>query len=267
MASWGSVYLKVLYNVFGWVAFISWSICFYPQIILNYRRKSVVGFNFDFALLNMTKQLAYLIYNTSVLFSSTVQKQYRQKFGKNKMLPVAESDLAFSLHVVVVSAVTMYQIAIYDRGSQKFSKIYVSLVVLFVLAATVCVFIAIPRHSWFWLVSCFNTIQVVMTIIKYIPQVMFNFQRKSTSGFSIGNVLLDFLGGIANNLQMVMQSLDQNSWENFYGNLGKSMLALLTIVFDIIFMIQHYALYPTKKADSTSSVANVELPRAIEEEC
>ncbi|KAL6551442.1 hypothetical protein OROGR_007596 [Orobanche gracilis] len=258
----------------------------------------------------MTKQLAYLIYNTSILFSSTVQKQYRQKFGKNKMLPVAESDLAFSLHVVVVSAVTMYQIAIYDRGSQKFSKIYVSLVVLFVLAAAVCVFIAIPRHSWFWLVSCFNTIQVVMTIVKYIPQVtiistyhhrpddilhareefmimtplesylvfpvyggcdrktiqlIFNYQRKSTSGFSIGNVLLDFLGGVANNLQMVMQSLDQNSWENFYGNLGKSMLALLTIVFDIIFMIQHYALYPTKKADSTSSVANVELPRAIEE--
>ncbi|GFQ00891.1 cystinosin homolog [Phtheirospermum japonicum] len=93
------------------------------------------------------------------------------------------------------------------------------------IAAAVCVCIAIPRHSWFWLVSCFNTIQVVMIILKYIPQVVFNFQRKSTSGFSIVNVLPDFLGAVANNFQMLMQSLDQKLWENFYGNLGKSLLA------------------------------------------
>ncbi|GFP84971.1 cystinosin homolog [Phtheirospermum japonicum] len=258
-SSWDSVYLKVLYNVFGWIAFISWSICFYPQIILNYRRKSVVGFNFDYALLNMVKQLAYLIYNVSIFFSPIVQKQYRQKFGNGKMLPVAESDLAFSIHVVLASAYTMYQIAIYDRGTQKFSKIYTSIVVLFVLAAAVCVCIAIPRHSWFWLVSCFNTIQVVMTVLKYIPQVVFNFQRKSTSGFSIGNVLLDFLGAVANNVQMLMQSLDQKSWENFYGNLGKSLLATVTIVFDIIFIVQHYALYPTKKAEPDPSVVRWSL--------
>ncbi|KAL3624303.1 hypothetical protein CASFOL_033119 [Castilleja foliolosa] len=264
MASWGSVYLKVLYNVFGWVAFISWSICFYPQIILNHRRKSVVGLNFDYALLNMVKQLAYLIYNVSIFFSPIVQKQYHQKFGNGKMLPVAESDLAFSIHVVLTSAYAMYQIAVYERGTQKFSKIYTAINVLFVLSAAVCVCIAIPSRSWFWLVSCFNTIQVIMTIIKYIPQVVFNFKRKSTSGFSIGMVLLDFLGGVANNVQMLMQSLDQKSWENFYGNIGKSMLASVTIVFDIIFMVQHYALYPNEKAEPDPNVVNVELSRDIE---
>lgn len=36
-----------------------------------------------------------------------------------------------------------------------------------------------------------------------------NFIRKSTDGFSIGNILLDFSGGIANYLQMVVQSVDQ----------------------------------------------------------
>ncbi|GER33303.1 PQ-loop repeat family protein [Striga asiatica] len=289
MASWDSVQLKVLYNVFGWVAFVSWSICFYPQILLNYRRKSVAGLNLDYALLNMVKQLAYLIYNVSILFSPTVKKQYHRKFGDDKMLPVAQSDLAFSIHVVLVSAFSMYQIAIYDRGTQKFSRLYVSIVAIFLLAAAVCVGIAIPHHSWFWLVSCLNTIQVVMTIVKYIPQasrnnliisrflnscyflailkVVYNYRRKSTSGFSIGNVLLDLLGGIANNIQMLMQSIDQKSWENFYGNIGKSLLALVTIVFDLILMAQHYLLYPTKKAPSSPTVVKMELQRDNAEQC
>ncbi|KAI3474952.1 hypothetical protein Pfo_030263 [Paulownia fortunei] len=253
MASWNSAHLQVLYNVLGWIAFVCWSFSFYPQVILNFRRKSVVGFNFDFALANLTKQLAYLIYNASLFFSSTVQKQYHKKFGYDEMLPVAPSDLAFSIHAVVLSAFTLFQIAIYDRGSQRFSKTYICIVFLSCLAAAVCVFVAIPRHSWFWLVSCFNTIQVVMTFIKYIPQAIFNFHRKSTSGFSIGNILLDFLGGVANNIQMAAQSIDQHSWENWYGNLGKTMLALVTIFFDILFMVQHYVLYPSKKTAISSN--------------
>lgn len=34
---------------------------------------------------------------------------------------------------------------------------------------------------------------------------------KSTDGFSIGNILLDFSGGVANYAQMAVQSIDQGS--------------------------------------------------------
>jgi len=37
-----------------------------------------------------------------------------------------------------------------------------------------------------------------------------NFMIKSTDGFSIGNVFLDFCGGMANYAQMVIQSIDQS---------------------------------------------------------
>lgn len=37
-----------------------------------------------------------------------------------------------------------------------------------------------------------------------------NFARKNTDGFSIGNILLDFLGGCANYGQMAVQSIDQS---------------------------------------------------------
>lgn len=47
--------------------------------------------------------------------------------------------------------------------------------------------------------ECFHELQALM-----------NFSRKSTDGFSIGNILLDFLGGVANYGQMAVQSIDQS---------------------------------------------------------
>ncbi|KAL3640072.1 hypothetical protein CASFOL_015040 [Castilleja foliolosa] len=248
MASWNSEHLEALYYVLGWAAFASWSISFYPQVILNFRRKSVVGLNFDFVVMNLTKHSSYLIYNASLFFSSAVRRQYHEKFGFDEMIPVAANDVAFSTHAVLLTAFVLFQIAIYDRGNQKISRISIGIVSVAWLFAAVCVSIAVPKRSWLWLVSfCFNNIQVGMTIIKYIPQAFLNFRRKSTIGFSIGNILLDFLGGVNNYCQMVVQSVDQHSWVNFYGNIGKTMISLVSIFFDILFIIQHYILYRPKK--------------------
>ena len=111
MASWNSTPLEIISQAFGWSAFFCWSVGGYPQVILNYRRKrffflffpsllplsdflenlsylleiagkrSVVGLNFNFVVLNSTKQLSYLIYNAVLYFSPAVQRQYREKYG------------------------------------------------------------------------------------------------------------------------------------------------------------------------------------------
>ncbi|XP_017417663.1 cystinosin homolog isoform X5 [Vigna umbellata] len=209
MAAWNSVPLHVSYEVMGWFAFASWSISFYPQVILNFRRKSVVGLNFDFVLLNFTKHSSYLIYNASLYISSTVQKQYRNKYGQKEMIPVAANDVAFSVHAVLLTAISLFQIAVYDRGSQKVSKIAYGVLLVTWTSAAVCFFVALHNHNWLWLISIFSDIQVCMTVIKYIPQAVMNFMRKSTEGWSIVNILLDFSGSVANYAQMSMQSIDQ----------------------------------------------------------
>ncbi|XP_019427034.1 PREDICTED: cystinosin homolog isoform X2 [Lupinus angustifolius] len=224
MASWNSFPLEVTYQVLGWLAFLSWAICGYPQIILNFHRKSVVGLNLDYEILNMVKLWSYLIYNVSLFFSSDIQNQYFDKYGYGQC------------------------------GTQKFSKFAITIVALVLLSAAVCFFIALPTHSWLWLISIFNTIQVCLTIIKYFPQALMNFMRKSTDGFSIGSILLDFSGGIFNYSQMVVQSIDQGSWMNFYGNIGKVMISLVTIFYDSILMFQHYVLYPHNKGLITSKI-------------
>ncbi|KAK9272355.1 hypothetical protein L1049_002726 [Liquidambar formosana] len=252
MASWNSFPLEITYEVLGWIAFFSWSISFYPQVILNYRRKSVVGLNFDFVVLNLTKHSSYLIYNATLYFSKAVQEQYYEKYGFGEMIPVAANDVAFSIHAVLLTAFTLFQIAIYERGDQKVSKISVGIVSAAWLSAAVCVFLALPSHSWLWLISVFNTIQVIMTVIKYIPQAVMNFGRKSTDGWSIGNILLDLTGGLTNYAQMCVQSIDQDSWVNFYGNIGKLLLSLVSVFFDLIFICQHYVLYPAKAVAAIS---------------
>nr|XP_016492151.1 PREDICTED: cystinosin homolog [Nicotiana tabacum] len=163
------------------------------------------------------------------------------------MIPVAANDVAFSTHVVALTAFTLLQIAIYDRGNQKVPKTAIAIVTVSWLSVAVCIFVAFPKYSWLFLVSCFNTLQVVMTVIKYIPHAVMNFRRKSTIGFSIGNILLDLFGGLTNYGQMAVQSTDQHSLVNFYGNIGKTLLSLVSIFLDILFIVQHYVLYPSRK--------------------
>lgn len=43
-----------------------------------------------------------------------------------------------------------------------------------------------------------------------------NFQRKSTVGWSIGNILLDLTGGLLSFCQMGVQSLDQGQTPSFF---------------------------------------------------
>ncbi|KAM0940247.1 putative lysosomal cystine transporter [Dioscorea sansibarensis] len=249
MGSWNSMEMEIAYQVLGWLAFFSWSFSFYPQVILNFRRKSVVGLNFDFLVLNMTKHSSYLIYNAGLFFSKAIQRQYHNKYGHDQMIPVAPSDVAFSTHAVTLTLLTLFQVLIYDRGNQKVSKTCISITSIIWFSALVCLIVAWPKHSWLWLVSVFNTIQVVMTAIKYTPQAFMNFRRKSTIGWSVGNILLDLTGSLLNFVQMVVQSIDQDSWVNFYGNIGKTLLSLESMFFDLLFITQHYLLYPNKREE------------------
>ncbi|XP_062105557.1 cystinosin homolog [Humulus lupulus] len=263
MASWNTIPMEITYEALGWIAFLSWSISFYPQVILNFRRKSVVGLNFDFMVLNVTKHTSYLIYNATLYFSSTVQRQYFEKYGFGQMIPVAANDVAFSVHVTLLTIYLLFQISIYEKGDQTISKITILIIAAVWLFAGVCFFIALQTNSWLWLISIFNMIQVFMTTIKYTPQVFMNFKRKSTEGFSIGYILCDFSGGLANYAQMTVQSLDQNSWINFSGNMGKVLLSLISMFFDVIFMCQHFLLYSTRKVKLHSETSIGKEPLLI----
>lgn len=61
---------------------------------------------------------------------------------------------------------------------------------------------------WHWLdfLNVCSYIKLAITLIKYVPQAVMNYRRKSTVGWSIGNILLDFTGGTLSMLQMILNA-------------------------------------------------------------
>ena len=96
-------------------------------------------------------------------------------------------------------------------------------------------------------IYAFGYAKLAITIFKYIPQAWANYRRKSTVGWSIDQVLLDLVGGIFSVAQLVLDSSLQNDWSGITGNLLKFMLGNFSMIFDIIFMTQHYILYPQRQ--------------------
>ncbi|KAJ2616616.1 hypothetical protein H4S08_000698 [Coemansia sp. RSA 1365] len=80
-------------------------------------------------------------------------------------------------------------------------------------------------------------------MIKYIPQTWINYCRKSTVGWSIHNIILDFTGGILSFSQLILDAARSGNVAEAFGNPVKLGLGLVSIGFDLMFMLQHYILY------------------------
>ncbi|MCO5553285.1 hypothetical protein L7F22_006806 [Adiantum nelumboides] len=185
----------------------------------------------------------YGAYNICMYFIPAVQRQYNEKYGYSELIPVGSSDVAYSIHGVFFTSIVVYQALIYEKGPQRVSIVTIGIACGAWFAAALCMVIVWPKGQWIWLVLSFNIIQSAITFIKYIPQAWMNYQRKSTSGYSIENILLDLFGSFTNLVQMGVQSLDQGSLVNFVGNVGKLLFCAVVLVYDSIFVVQHFCLY------------------------
>ncbi|GAA6100072.1 cystinosin [Tachysurus ichikawai] len=235
--------LDVINQIIGWIYFLAWSISFYPQVYENWKRQSVVGLNFDFLSLNLTGFIAYSVFNIGLFWVPYIKEEFL-KYNPNGVNPVDANDVFFSLHAVVLTLVYIVQCVIYERGGQRVSKVAIFFLVVAWTFAFVTLFVAVAQKiSWITYLYYFSYIKLGITLIKYIPQAYMNYQRQSTEGWSIGNVLLDLTGGSFSVLQMFLQSYNNNQWKLIFGDPTKFGLGIFSIFFDIIFMIQHYCLY------------------------
>lgn len=72
--------LITLSQVIGWSYFVAWSISFYPQIIVNFQRKSVTGLNFDYLALNILGFILYGIFNVGLYSIPEIQVCFVHRF-------------------------------------------------------------------------------------------------------------------------------------------------------------------------------------------
>ncbi|XP_059003561.1 cystinosin isoform X4 [Mustela lutreola] len=227
--------ISTINQVIGWIYFVAWSISFYPQVITNWRRKSVIGLSFDFVALNLTGFVAYSVFNIGLLWVPSIKEQFFLKYP-NGVNPVDNNDVFFSLHAVALTLVVMVQCFLYEQGNQHVSWPTISFLVL----------------SWVF---------VLITVILAAVGAYMNFYYKSTEGWSIGNVLLDFTGGSFSLLQMFLQSYNNDQWTLIFGDPTKFGLGIFSIFFDVVFFIQHFCLYRNKPGLQAAHTGSDSRPR------
>eukprot|EP00092_Neocalanus_flemingeri_P033043 GFUD01035937.1.p1 GENE.GFUD01035937.1~~GFUD01035937.1.p1 ORF type:complete len:411 (+),score=26.97 GFUD01035937.1:244-1476(+) len=251
--------LELVSTIIGWIYFAAWSVSFYPQIVDNFRRKSVIGLNFDFLALNIVGFTLYGCYNVALYWIDSIQEDYLSRHPRG-IIPVQTNDVFFPIHAVFACAVTIIQCFMFERGMQKVSKgcwgilgaIAIFVVIILILAFT---------HVLAWLdfLQYCSYVKLGITLIKYMPQAYMNYRRKSTVGWSIGNILLDFTGGSLSIVQMILISYNNDDWSSIFGDPTKFGLGFFSVVFDIFFMLQHYIFYRGNLPHETLAGSSEEL--------
>ncbi|CAF3516127.1 unnamed protein product [Rotaria socialis] len=260
-----SAKLDRIINIIGWLSFATWSFSFYPQIVLNFRRQSVVGLSFDFLALNMFGYFCYSVSNIGFYSWKSVQDAY-VKIHPHGVIPVLLNDVVFGLHGFIASFLTIFQCVLFQHSGQQVSYAASILLFLLILLLSITTILTSVNHMNLLLLMYFYSyVKLAVCAIKYIPQVLMNRRRKSTEGWSIGNVIFDFLGGILSLIQMCLFAINYNDWLSLFGSITKFGLAIVSITFDIVFIVQHYVLYKNRehKPDGYQVLDNNEETTAV----
>ncbi|SCZ88159.1 BZ3500_MvSof-1268-A1-R1_Chr2-1g04229 [Microbotryum saponariae] len=245
-------------STLGWVYTFAWSASFYPQFLLNLKRRSIQGLSVDFLVLNPLGFASYATYNIVLFSSKTVRDQYRQRHDGHKPL-IRPNDVAFAVHALVISSATLLQAIIYRKTTTQtistYNQTFIGLALSSILVVALLAATTTSSVAWLDLLYFLSYIKLYISTAKYIPQAYLNYKSKSTVGWSIENILLDCTGGVLSLTQLVLDSWLDSDWRAITGNPGKLYVSLqslssrsrglsfLSIGFDILFLLQHYVWY------------------------
>lgn len=211
-------------------------------------------------------------------------------YQQDATITVQSNDVAFAFHAVVFSGIWLYQLYIYGSlrckdGKLALSKTFSVLIGAILSLVMVYCFLVwkvskwniIPKDdSWkneadlfleqhdhavipSWLMRHLNWldflyflsfVKVFITLLKYIPQVLLNSRRRSCVGWNIWNVILDIAGAILSFIQLIGDAIDLEDYSSITGNMGKLGLSIISLGFDVIFLLQHYVWYRNSEYES-----------------
>ena len=101
---------RLVSSIIGYTYFCAWSISFYPQVILNFKRKSTSGLSNEFSVLNVVGFACYATYTLCFYFSPEIQRQYKERNGADAEITVQSNDVAFAVHALVLCCVQFLQV-------------------------------------------------------------------------------------------------------------------------------------------------------------
>ncbi|CAN8066233.1 unnamed protein product [Agarophyton chilense] len=234
--------LTVFHSLFGWVYFFAWSACFWPQVLLNHRRRTTSGLSPDFVALNILGFVAYAIFTFASLFDTKVKQSYENNAGYAPQVEI--NDAFFAAHGVFICSVLALQSFTYPPHLPPHRYTTVSVIITLNLIILGLFGSITGALQWYTYLRFNGAVKVISSIIKHIPQVYSNYHRSSTVGFSITLVILDVIGSVFSLAQQALLCVMEGNLTPFTGNLAKTTLAGEALLFDIYFIVQHVCFYP-----------------------
>jgi cystinosin len=185
-----------------------------------------VGLSPDFVYINPIGFLALTLWNWGVYFSPLARAQYAARHNGHAP-QIAVADLAFSMHALVISIITLLQVFYYAHRARsdakghavdertrliplpgqveqhtaftkastenplRPSKLCQVIITGIVMASIISgAFVWADKAQWLdWLYFA-SSVKLFVSAIKYIPQIHLNWRLKSVEGFSIGNIIM-----------------------------------------------------------------------------
>jgi len=178
---------RTISSIIGYIYFVSWSVSYYPQLITNYQKKSIDGLSTDASILAVLNYTCYALYNGFFFWDETIRQEYKDRHGPDATVTVQSNDVAFSIHALILTFFLLFQIFYYGGfQSQPISSITKG-IVFAVLALSGGYIACIQIYGWLWIdfLYLMATIKLILTILTYLPQIILNAQRKSTSGWNV----------------------------------------------------------------------------------
>lgn len=156
--------------------------------------------------MNLVGFILYSLFNIGLYWIPEIQAEYASRYPRG-VNPVLLNDVVFAIHAVFATSITIYQCLMYERAEQRVSVTARSILGLFLAVILISMgLVAGNVILWLDFLYICSYIKLSITLIKYIPQAVMNYRRKSTQGWSIGNILLDFTGGLLSMVQMMLNA-------------------------------------------------------------
>jgi cystinosin len=236
------------------------------------------------ASLNLLGFICYTTSTAAFLFSPTIINQYARRHPVAPEPTVRFNDFAFAIHGAICCVVMYSQFwhrlwrfdgvstpsSSVTRGIISGSLIGIAIAALIVWThgghaddptswASIDVVSAHHLLQAFAIIDslaqiyALSHVKLLITFIKYVPQAWHNYKVKSTVGWAIQTILLDLIGGVLSLVQLIIDSALEADWSGISGNPVKFGLSIVSLFFDIIFILQHYVFYPNQGKDETES--------------
>ena len=162
------------------------------------------------------------------------------------------ADTAFDIHSLLLASCLFKAVMSMPRSINQIHLLAILISISIVMAIAVMAVIDTVLAIKLTVLAAY-----ALGLLKYVPQIKLNINRRSTDGFSIGAVYCDIAGQLLNFGAVVLNRLNSDSPTDEFNQLLemiKYVLAIVQISMCSVFLLQHYILFISRETQNEPSV-------------